>query len=194
MKVRCIDNRDSILEIGKIYETFVDCTGYMIVDKNYYNKRRFEIVEEDKMEQVKIVRKLEDLEGLKNGRGLKLEIKKDVRHGEYEDVLVLMCGGLGSLTFETNTPLSNEDSSLLKAMGFEFEYKPLRTVDEVLEEMKRGQTKFVEGENNFIVAMYEGAYIVHFFSHQEILGAIYLTKEQATKYRDELNEIIGVDK
>lgn len=77
-----------------------------------------------------IIRCLKDLDGFENGAGLKLKYDYDPNSGYYE------CLWLYHFSDNTKIELQEKDIKVLKAMGFEFEYKPLRTVDEVLDEIK----------------------------------------------------------
>ncbi len=141
--------------------------------------------------KVRVIRKLEDLDGLENRMGLSLQKQTDIRHGDYEEILCLMHNGLASLTFE----LSSSDTkyfSLLKAMGFDFEYKPIRTKEEVLEEIQSLGRSFECENYNFFIELdrSEGKYQIETYGMSRVVGAKYFTEEQAKKYADELNEII----
>lgn len=201
MRVKCISVKDSFLmeyknvTVGKDYEVIgvsedysMGTDKYTIVDDNglYFSHgiSIFRLIKEDKME-AKVVRKWEDLIGMENGFGLTIDENLDVVrkgfHGYYlrKEELFTFEGYLGSI----------------KCMGFKFDYKPLRTVHEVIQEIKSLKSlTFKQGKLNYFVSCYEGKYHVEAMRETFIIGVNYMTKEQAQKYADELNEIIGVEK
>ena len=139
MKVRCIDNwfYEHLLKRNETYEVIretsdsyiivIEGLGYLCVDKE-----RFEIIEEDKMKEVRIVRKLEDLDGLENGIGLFIAFDK-------KEKTLSVVHGL-KILYKIDARIKSSLVHILevcKSMGFEFEYKPLRTKDEVLADIKR---------------------------------------------------------
>lgn len=156
--------------------------------ENYFFEGNFELIKEDKMEN-RIVRKLEDLCNMGNGMGLYIDSNLDVR---LKDKKMQIC--CGSDFVNTNLGVYLE---VLKSMGFKFEYKPLRTEQEVkreilsLESLHFAQEKpnYYVGYNNLI-----DKYLVICDSVNGHGLHIYMTEEQAKKYADELNEIIGVGK
>lgn len=164
---------------------------------NYYSERKnkLKIEESNEVKRVKIVRKMEDLMGLENGNGLYTQERDVIREGEYITVLVVMFKGEGFYEFEYGEP-RQEDLAFLKAMGFEFEYKPLRTIDEVLEEIEDLQhERFLCGDENYFVSLdvEKNKYEVSYNRYYKNITCVYLKKETAQKYADELNEIIGVN-
>lgn len=149
----------------------------------------FRIIKEDKMEN-RIVRKLEDLDGLENGMGAIAvydEINNRIRAKEERL-------GIGIAHSDEYSDLDGFLTAM-KAMGFKFEYKPLRTVHEVIQEIKSLKSlTFKQGELNYFVSCCEDKYRVEAMRETFIIGVNYMTIEQAQKYADELNEIIGVGK
>lgn len=186
MRVLCIVayRAERNLTQDKVYEVCKeDDKSYYIYDDNMevksFLKFRFEIFKEDKMEN-RIVRKLEDLDGLENGLGLKLDWDN-----EDETLDIIIDGRIRDVVG------SELDFNYLKAMGFKFEYKPIRTVEEVIEEMK-SKTDDVLKERNY--DLYEVEFI-KFTKHYKIrmaetVGAPVFVAGLAQKYADELNEIM----
>ncbi|WP_297638610.1 hypothetical protein [uncultured Clostridium sp.] len=139
MKVRCIDNwfYEHLLKRNEAYEVIretsdsyiivIEGLGYLCVDKE-----RFEIIEEDKMKEVRIVRKLEDLDGLENGKGLFMAFNTKEK--------TLSIAYNFKILYKVDTRIKSSIVHIFeiaKSMGFKFEYKPLRTKDEVLADIKR---------------------------------------------------------
>ncbi|MGL5712632.1 MAG: hypothetical protein ACRCX7_09990 [Cetobacterium sp.] len=195
MRVKCINKgKSTILEVGEEYEVFEEVEGkYLILTKligtMLYLKEYFEIIKEDKVEEVRVVRKLEDLEGLPNGFGLKLNWNEDEKRIEskkdHNIVHWITTGDIRNLGAEYCF-------NIIKSLGFRFEYKPLRTIEEVVAEMRTKEIQFTfNGDNCYIkhVASYN-KYYVSYDCHDNIIGAIYLDKETASKYCIELNEIL----
>lgn len=207
MKVRCMSNEwiSKSVTVGKIYEVILivkDC--YEVIDdkgeKRLINKFRFEIVEEDKVEQVKIVRKLEDLDGLENGMGLVIKYDTEKRMIGEEKTLSILVGCNSEILCKIDVEIKESLKSILKiakSMGFEFEYKPLRTVEEIKNEIDSLKSiRFMLGEPNWFLSydgeknIYTPAYAAKYCSVCEK----YMEKEKAQAYADELNEIIGYGK
>lgn len=203
MRVKCIDNwmYEHLLKRNGIYKVIretsdsyiivVDRVGYVSVSKDKF------IIEEDKMEEIRVVRKLEDLDGLPNGFGAKIQRIPD---SIYMQVIV---NGKSIHDFNT-AEVSGENYfkeivKNLKAMGFKIEYKPMRTEQEVKEEVveltkDRHSTKTYK----FLILKHqtecsaENYYYYKNFYYGEIpFGkACWLTEEEAKMYSKELNEII----
>ncbi|MGL5714224.1 MAG: hypothetical protein ACRCX2_14485, partial [Paraclostridium sp.] len=144
----------------------------------------FEVI--SKVKEVRVVRKLEDLDGLDNGMGAKIYLT-------IQGELRVSVGGIK--WFDPNVG-GVEIEEVLKKLGFKFEYKPLRTIDQVKAEMlsKCKEFKF-NGFNYYIkYVQQDKRYYVSYDCFNDILGALYFDKETADKYCNELNEIIGVGK
>ncbi|MGL5714517.1 MAG: hypothetical protein ACRCX2_15970 [Paraclostridium sp.] len=191
MKVICVDNHMCefllkrnetyvvVRETDDSYLIMVDRVGWISFDKD-----RFVIAKEEKMDQVRIVRKLEDLDRLENDKGLK------VHWCEVDKCLEIYFNSRF-----IDRVFSIDRTDVLKAMGFKFEYKPLRSLEEVINEIESMESlEFNINGNNFFIAKSHGSYYVENHNVIEILGATFMEKEQAQKYADELNEIIGVGK
>lgn len=94
---------------------------------------------EIKKEEVRVVRKLEDLDGLKNNKGWELHFESTDNFkdkGYYREWVRLedkSDKGWYTAFYEIN----KKTLDLLIGNGFKFEYKPLRTEEEVLEDVKR---------------------------------------------------------
>ncbi|MGL5714879.1 MAG: hypothetical protein ACRCX2_17820 [Paraclostridium sp.] len=144
---------------------------------------------EDKMEEVRVVRKLEDLDKENNCNGIYLSYNKE--NGNLD-----MKYGKTTFCYWTENDTVEVWVGVLKAMGFKFEYKPLRTKEEVKAEMlsKCKEFKF-NGFNYYIkYVQQDKRYYVSYDCFNNILGALYFDKETANEYCNELNEIIGVGK
>ncbi|MGL5712046.1 MAG: hypothetical protein ACRCX2_03435 [Paraclostridium sp.] len=73
--------------------------------------------------------------------------------------------------------------------------RPSKVVHEVIQEIKSlDSLTFKQGEFNYFVSWCKGKYHVEAMRETFIIGVNYMTKEQAQKYAEELNEIIGVGK
>ncbi|MGL5717026.1 MAG: hypothetical protein ACRCX2_28680, partial [Paraclostridium sp.] len=168
-----------------IFNININCkdTPCMFATKNWN-------IKEDKMEEVRVVRKLEDLDGLENGMGLYIDSNLDVR---VKNKNMLICYGNDLMGERKENYLE-----ALKAMGFKFEYKPLRSLEEVVEEISNLQNRKFSTERifNYYIDLdhNDNKYKVDYCDCYETLGAVYMTEEQARKYTNELNEIIGVGK
>ncbi|MEG2347282.1 MAG: hypothetical protein RSB50_06330 [Cetobacterium sp.] len=173
-----VEGNNPIFKVGESYNSW----GVEFFKKINYQKNKE--CKEGKTEN-RIVRKLEDLRNMGNGIGLYIDSNLDVR---LKDKKMLIC--CGSDLVNTNLGVYLE---VLKAMGFKFEYKPLRTVEEVLEEMKNNSKKFEKEGENFCIALDHDLkrYVAENYIYFEVLGGVYLTKNDAQKYVNELNEIIG---
>lgn len=200
MRVKCVDNwfYEHLLGRNKIYEVIretndsyvimVDRVGYVSVSKD-----KFIIYKEDKMEN-RIVRKLEDLDGLENGMGATAvydEVNKRVRIRTKEEYL-----GIGIAHSDEYSDLDGF-LTVMKVIGFKFKYKPLRTVEEVLEEIDNIKgLKYDNEKSNWCIVFSEDSGFYSCGADYKIsrLGTKYMSEEQAQKYADELNEIIGVGK
>lgn len=190
MRVRCIDDRSSCfvytseLKVGNEYDVLGSKSGmYLLRNEIGYNKwyfkYRFEAIKEEKVEEIRVVRKWEDLTGLKNGLGLEISEEQNVYFGS-------------KVVSHSDAFLFENYLKLLQSMGFKFEYKPLRTIEEVIAEMRTKEIQFTfNGDNCYIkhVASYN-KYYVSYDCHDNIMGAIYLDRETASKYCIELNEIL----
>ncbi|MGL5717241.1 MAG: DUF6501 family protein [Paraclostridium sp.] len=195
IKVRCIKNNkgqnvsEIELTLNKEYLVLEEDGERYYVENNLgekrgYFKQRFEVIKEDKMEEVRIVRKLEDLDGLENRIGLYIDSNLDVR---VKNKNMLICYG-NDLTGERK----ENYLEALKAMGFKFDYKPLRTKEEVKAEMlsKCKEFKF-NGYNYYIKYIQQDErYYVSYDCFNDILGALYFDKKTANEYCNELNEIL----
>lgn len=189
---------------GKIYEIkntdfffYYICNDLGVLCR--LSRDLFEIVEEDKMEQVKIVRKLEDLDGnISKCEEFVLNYYRATKSAEiiFKGDKNIMVTEICEESFKIYT----ETRNLLKKLGFEFQYKPLRTVEEVKRE-------FIElTKNRFCTKTYKYLVIKHdtecsaenYYYYKDCYRevpfgkACWLTEEEARNYSEELNEIIGV--
>lgn len=133
-----------------------------------------------------IIRKFEDFDGLENGKGLFLEHKVIVDEGGTNEFIVIKT----KLVDFFWTPFDDVDedySEVLKAMGFEFEWKSKRSLEEVLNDYK--EINFVVGQDN--CAIYEdarnGGFSVGIYRGYKTVGTSYYLKKDAEKICEELN-------
>ncbi|MGL5751687.1 MAG: hypothetical protein ACRCXT_14230 [Paraclostridium sp.] len=134
----------------------------------------------EKLEQSKVIRNLKDLDGLENGNGLKVYWCETDKYLE-----IYFKSRFVDRVFRL------DKADVLIAMGFKFEYKPLRKLEEVRDEIRNLKSlPFIHGESNYIVACDTGKWYIDNLTHIDTLST-YVTKEQAQKYVDELNEIVG---
>ncbi|MGL5191717.1 MAG: hypothetical protein ACRC7S_18910 [Cetobacterium sp.] len=150
-------------------------------------------VKEDKMEEIRVVRKLEDLDGMENGIGLKLRIEKILEVDKVsKELTVCEINGLKSLGWNFKDVDYNL-LTLIKSLGFKFEYKPLRTEQEVKKEIVSLKSlPFIQEKANYYVG-YNSLINKYLVICDSVNGHglhIYMTEEQAQKYTDELNEIL----
>ncbi|MGL5753446.1 MAG: hypothetical protein ACRCXT_23075 [Paraclostridium sp.] len=164
------------------------CTEEKFLD-DYIKNKEFNLAylksfcKDEKLEQLKIIRKLKDLDGLENGSGLKVYWCEDDKCLEIY---------FNSRFIDRVFKLDKTD--VLKAMGFKFEYKPLRTEQEVKKEiMNLESLPFTQEKVNYYVDYNNliGKYLVICDSVNGHGLHIYMIEETAQKYVDELNEIIG---
>ncbi|MGL5189485.1 MAG: hypothetical protein ACRC7S_07510 [Cetobacterium sp.] len=149
---------------------------------------------DEKLEQPKVIRKLKDLDGLKNDKGweLSFESTDNFKDKGYYQEWVRLDDKSNKGWFNAFYELTDKTIDLLKIGGFEFEYKPLRKLEEVRDEIKSIKSlEFNMDGDNFFIAKTDKEYYVENYNLIDILGVIYMQKEQAQKYVDELNEIVG---
>ncbi|MGL5724424.1 hypothetical protein [Cetobacterium sp.] len=101
-------------------------------------------VKEDKMEN-RIVKKLEDLDGLENGMGLRVVVSDVSDSEDYKNISV----SVYKVDCRIADIKGNAKKKLetLKSMGFKFEYKPLDKNEEKLEKILES-VEDVEAKNN----------------------------------------------
>lgn len=131
--------------------------------------------------EIKVVRKLEELVGLENGCGLYLNYNKINKTVQVYS--------------EKELKIETKDLDWVKGMGFKF--RVIRTIKEVLEEMRRNSLDpHIETLNLFEVNCEynrdseKETYAVHKNIYSTTLGAYVFDEKTAQKYADELNEIL----
>lgn len=133
---------------------------------------------------MKIIRRLEELDGLENGKGLKLIVLAS----PYKECvwLKIFFENLAEILVEIKEieNFNESDIRLLEAMGFEFEWKPKRTLEEVLHSYST--MFFVPNEKNYLILEKDGRYSVSYSFHKSI-GTSYYLKKDAEKICEELN-------
>ena len=138
----------------------------------------------------KIIKKLEDLDGLENGMGLKVFFDKN------DCTLSVGEPWKRNIINRIDAQVVKEVEYFLKSlryMGFEFEYQPLRSLEEVKKEIQNLEgLPFKQKEINYYVHynnLLEMYFVYNGVNERDL--NIYMSKELAQKYADELNEIIG---
>ncbi|MGL5014453.1 MAG: hypothetical protein ACRC6V_09225 [Bacteroidales bacterium] len=132
---------------------------------------------------MKIIRTLEDFHNLENSNGLTL------RYDDYygDDSVRVYLGDKQVYTFCGYKNI-NTNNAVLIAMGFKFEWKPKRTLEEVLNDYK--EINFVIGQDN--CAIYEdvrnGGFSVGIYRSYKTVGTKYYLKKDAEKICEELND------
>lgn len=147
-------------------------------------------VEEEKeiKEEIRVVRKLEDLDGLENGNGLKISV--------YGHPLMIKT----HIPFEDNIIFSKmvkdcriETIHQLKAMGFKFEYKPTRSEEEILKDLVEKEFDF-HGGNYTVGKAFNGTYTIIEQENFKTDNTKYYTRASVAKVVKELNELLERDK
>lgn len=193
MKVKCIKNGCIFTELGEVFEVEKETVYGYVVNTNFGKllvwKFDFEIVKEDKMEN-RIVRKLEDLDGLENGMGLRVVASDVSDFKDYKNISVSVYKGDCRIA-DIKGP-AKKKLETLKSMGFKAEYKPLRTKEEVIAEMTAKTDNIFKEDRNY--DLYEVEFIkftkLYKIRLAETVGAPVFVAGLAQKYADELNEIL----
>ena len=187
------------LTLGKVYEVIKEDKDFyhVINDINnlsQYPKHYFELVQ-NKKQEIKIVRKLEDLHLQKSKSGkFKMFYNKDknIAKIEYIDSMDMVFCEISEEDFKCYSTTIN----LLKELGFEFDYKPLKSEEEILIELDVFSKRFHDKHNRFVLMRKNnGLYYAREFNDDIPLGqSKWFTKDKVNKYVLELNESIGVGK
>lgn len=129
-----------------------------------------------------ICRKVEDFDGLENGSGLKIFIDKNDK-----TISVGIPWGQNIINRLALSKMSTKTLELIKCMGFQFEWKPKRSLEEVLNDYK--EINFIVGQDN--CAVYEdvrnGWFSVRIYRGYKAVGTKYYLKKDADKICEELN-------
>ena len=203
IKVKCINSRglNGALTKGKVYEVINSWSDfYIVINDNgiqdTYAKNRFEVVtvhigldigiSEPIIQETRVVRKIEELDGLENGFGLSIDENLNVVrkgfHGCY--LRKKEC-----ITFENDKAGLNGYLGALKCMGFKFEYKPKKTEKEIMNGLVEKEFKF--GEGNFILIKLEnGKWDYMNNTSHYVPDKKYYTLESAKVVVRELNELL----
>lgn len=147
----------------------------IIIDESFMEKLK------EEKEEIKIIRNLEDLNEHKNSNGLYLSYSAEC--DEHDELLQIMGvnGDTGIFIIESNL-------WALKGMGFEFDYKPKRTEEEIMGDLVEKTFKF--GEGNYILIKHEhGCYDYMNNTSFYTPGQKYYSLESLKKVVKELNEI-----
>ncbi|MGL5595857.1 hypothetical protein [Cetobacterium sp.] len=192
MKVKLIESSGYMhLTVGKEYEVRkadkLHHTHYAIYNDvgcvGYYERRWFEVVKNG----ILVIKTLKDLNGLENGTGGYIE------YSSINDCAYILCNKEEKFDIACSGDYSNLDNffTVLKSMGFKFEYKPLRKKEEVLEEMKGKAKPFIFNDYNYYInyIKQDNKYYVTYDCFNNPLGTLYFSKDLANKYCVELNEI-----
>ncbi|MGL5580532.1 MAG: hypothetical protein ACRDCE_06155 [Cetobacterium sp.] len=135
--------------------------------------RKPNLYAKDKKE-VKVVRTLKNLIGLENGVGLHLNYNNSSNQIQ--------------IYTETELKMETIDLDFLKAMGFKFEYKPLRNEEEILKDLVEKEFDF-HGGNYTIGKGFNGAYAIIGQEDFKTDNTKYYTKISIAKVVKELNEL-----
>ncbi len=133
-----------------------------------------------------ICRKVEDFDGLENGSGLKIFIDKNDK-----TISVGIPWGQNIINRLALSKMSTKTLELIKCMGFQFEWKPKRELEEIIASYE--EVEFIMGENNWCITKVERDsycwYRVEEHFATQYIGAKYYEKEDAIKIVNELNQI-----
>lgn len=172
------------------------CTEEKFLD-DYIKNKEFNLAylksfcKDEKLEQPKIIRKLKDLDGLKNDKGweLSFESTDNFKDKGYYQEWVRLDDKSNKGWFNAFYELTDKTIDLLKTGGFEFEYKPLRKLTDVYKDMRDNSLCGYKNGVYGVSLREDGFYEI--CDSKYILGQYIYEKEVAQKYVDELNEIIG---
>lgn len=202
IKVRCINSKglNGALTKGKVYEVINSWSDFYIIINNNgiqdtYAKNRFEIVEEITVhtgldigisepiiQQTRVVRKIEELDGLENGMGLKLRyVPSTDSVFEYLELFLN--------DKDTQHEFYKDEIYVLKHMGFKFEFKKYKTEKEIMNDLVEKEFKF--GEGNFLLIKLEnGKWDYMNNTSHYVPDKKYYTLESAKVVVKELNELL----
>lgn len=150
---------------------------------------------EMKKEEIRVVRKLEDLDGLKNKKGWELSFESDDNFKDkgYCQEWIRLDEKNDKGWFSAIYRLNEESVERLKGLGFEFEYKSLRTEKEIMNDLIEKDFKF--GEGNFLVIKLENGKWDYMNNTSYYLpDKKYYTLESVKKVVKELNELLESEK
>lgn len=145
--------------------------------------------------EIRVVRKLEDLDGLKNDKGweLSFESTDNFKDKGYYQEWVRLDDKSDKGWFNAFYELSTKTIDLLIASGFKFEYKPLRTENEIMANLVEKEFKF--GEGNFLLIKLEnGKWDYMNNTSHRVPDKKYYTLESAKRAVKELNELLESEK
>ncbi|MGL4568662.1 MAG: hypothetical protein ACRCU6_09085 [Fusobacteriaceae bacterium] len=128
----------------------------------------------------KIIRKIEDLDGFENGMGLKVFVDKNDK--------TLSVGVPWKMNLINRIKLSEVDDeiiSLIKAMGFEFEWKPKFVEDEILD--KYEPNKFEKDVFKYRIWFNGKNYSYVYDDEFGVFGYCYYNKKTAEEICEKLN-------
>ncbi|MGL5718572.1 MAG: hypothetical protein ACRCX2_36545 [Paraclostridium sp.] len=147
-------------------------------------------VEEEKeiKEEVRVVRKLEDLDGLENGNGLKISSIKD-NMNRYT-IRTIMPESKSIITEWVIDKIEHVFDKL-KYMGFKFEYNPPKSKEEIIQDVILSARKKCSNHRNIILFdVNKNKYIFtdNYANIQDV--GVYYTEDLAEKFCNELNEAL----
>lgn len=159
---------------------------------NFYEERLKNKIKEGK-EENKIVKKLKDLDGLKNGMGLIMKYDTEKVFDIEEKTLSILVEHNLEILYKVDVEMITSLKHILeiaKSMGFKFEYKPLRTKEEIMKDLVEKEFKF--GDENFIlIQRVNGKYEYMLNTSYYTLDTKYYTKDSIKRVVEELNELIN---
>lgn len=199
IKVKCINSRglNGALTKGKVYEVINSWSDfYIVINDNgiqdTYAKNRFEVItvhigldigiSEPIIQETRVVSKLKDLDGLENGKGIKLLWQPNSRFIDMKFGKTVFCRW-------TENDIAEVWEGTLKAMGFKIEYKPKKTEKEIMNGLVEKEFKF--GDGNFLLIKLEnGKWDYMNNTSHYVPDKKYYTLESAKVVVKELNELL----
>lgn len=150
---------------------------------------------EIKKEDVRVVRKLEDLDGVKNGMGLIMKYDTEKLLDIKRKTLSILVEHNSEILYKVDVEIKTSLKYILeiaKSMGFKFEYKPLRT-EEIMNDLIEKEFKF--GEGNFLLIKLENGKWDYMNNTSYYLpDKKYYTLESVKRVVKELNELLESEK
>lgn len=141
--------------------------------------------------EIRVVRKLEDLDGVKNGMGLIMKYDTEKLLDIKRKTLSILVEHNSEILYKVDVEIKTSLKYILeiaKSMGFKFEYKPLRT-EEIMNDLIEKEFKF--GEGNFLLIKLENGKWDYMNNTSYYLpDKKYYTLESVKKVVKELNELL----
>lgn len=134
------------------------------------------------MEDIKILRCLEDFDGLENDYGMKLKVT-NIGSNDFPDKRIELTDNNGKIFLY----IAINEINILNGMGFIFNYKPIKiNIDKILNKYKEKEFEFGD-ENHCIVINKDGKLAYDSEIEWKSIGTKYYSQEDCDKILDELN-------